>query len=78
MTAGAGPPLRNQLTASADRTIRYFRICQLPEPAGRQTPGDVERAAMLTVLGQHGDAAALSGWQTISSARPTRYHRLPA
>ena len=61
ITAGAGPPLRRQLTDCADRTIRYFRVRQLPEPASWQTHGEVEHAAMLTVLAQHDDAAALSG-----------------
>jgi DNA-binding GntR family transcriptional regulator len=61
ITAGAGASLRRQLAAFADRTIRYIRIYQLSEPAGWQSAGDVEHAAILEALAAHDDAAALSG-----------------
>jgi DNA-binding GntR family transcriptional regulator len=61
ITAGAGATLQRQLTAFADRTIRYIRIYQLSEPASWQSAGDAEHAAILAALTEHDDAAALSG-----------------
>jgi DNA-binding GntR family transcriptional regulator len=61
ITAGAGPSLRRQLTAFADRTIRYIRIYQLSEPASWQAAGDVEHAAILEALIAHDGPAALTG-----------------
>ena len=61
ITAGAGPTLRRQLAAFADRTIRYIRIYQLSEPAGWQAAGDVEHATILEALVARDSAAALSG-----------------
>jgi len=61
ITAGAGPTLRRQLAAFADRTIRYIRIYQLSEPASWQAAGDVEHAAILQALVAHDGPAALSG-----------------
>src|SRR2546430_4977703 len=61
ITAGAGPALSKQLTAFADRTIRYIRIYQLSEPASWQSAGDVEHAAILEALAAKDDRAALSG-----------------
>jgi DNA-binding GntR family transcriptional regulator len=61
ITAGAGHTLQRQLTAFADRTIRYIRIYQLSEPASWQSAGDAEHAAILEALSEHDDAAALSG-----------------
>ena len=61
ITAGAGSTLQRQLTAFADRTIRYIRIYQLSEPASWQSAGDAEHAAILTALAEHDGGAALSG-----------------
>jgi DNA-binding GntR family transcriptional regulator len=61
ITSGAGPPLRRQLTAYADRTIRYIRIYQISEPGHWQAAGDVEHPAILAALVAHDDVAALSG-----------------
>ncbi len=61
ITAGAGPALQRQLTAFADRTIRYIRIYQLAEPAGWQSAGDIEHAAILEALVEGDNRAALSG-----------------
>jgi DNA-binding GntR family transcriptional regulator len=61
ITAGAGAALQRQLTAFADRAIRYIRIYQLSEPVGWQSAGEVEHAAILAALAEHDHAAALSG-----------------
>jgi DNA-binding GntR family transcriptional regulator len=61
LTAGGGESLQRQLTALADRTIRYIRIYQLSEPGSWQAAGDVEHAAILQAITEHDDFAALSG-----------------
>ena len=61
ITAGAGAALQRQLTAYADRSIRYIRIYQLSEPVGWQSAGDAEHAAILAALAEHDHGAALSG-----------------
>jgi DNA-binding GntR family transcriptional regulator len=61
ITAGAGAALQRQLTAFADRTIRYIRIYQLSEPTSWQSAGETEHAAILTALTEHDDEAALTG-----------------
>jgi DNA-binding GntR family transcriptional regulator len=61
ITAGAGSALQRQLTAFADRTIRYIRIYQLSEPTSWQSAGETEHAAILTALTDHDDEAALTG-----------------
>jgi DNA-binding GntR family transcriptional regulator len=61
ITAGAGHALQRQLSAFADRTIRYIRIYQLSEPTSWQSAGDAEHAAILTALTEHDDEAALTG-----------------
>jgi len=61
ITAGAGAALQRQLTAFADRAIRYIRIYQLSEPASWQSAGDAEHAAILTALTEHDHGSALSG-----------------
>ena len=61
VTAGAGPALQRQLTAYADRSIRYIRIYQLSEPVNWQSADDAEHAAILAALSEHDHAAALSG-----------------
>ncbi len=61
ITAGAGRTLQHQLTAFADRTIRYIRIYQLSDPASWQSAGDAEHAAILEALAEHDGGAALSG-----------------
>src|SRR6266511_3712378 len=50
MTAGAGEPLLRQLQSLEDRSVRYIRIYQQSEPAGWQTAGDAEHAAILDAL----------------------------
>jgi DNA-binding GntR family transcriptional regulator len=61
ITAGAGTTLQRQLSAFADRTIRYIRIYQLSDPASWQSAGDAEHAAILEALAEHDGGAALSG-----------------
>ena len=61
LTAGAGEPLLRQLQSLEDRSVRYIRIYQQSEPAGWQTAGDVEHAAILDALAEGDDHAALSG-----------------
>jgi DNA-binding GntR family transcriptional regulator len=61
ITTGAGGTLQRQLTAFADRTIRYIRIYQLSDPASWQSAGDAEHAAILEALAEHDGGAALSG-----------------
>jgi len=61
ITAGAGHALQRQLSAFADRTIRYIRIYQLSDPTSWQSAGDAEHAAILTALTEHDDEAALTG-----------------
>src|SRR6266536_2027429 len=46
LTAGAGEPLLRQLQSLEDRSVRYIRIYQQSEPAGWQTAGDAEHAAI--------------------------------
>jgi DNA-binding GntR family transcriptional regulator len=61
MTFGAGEPLLRQLQSLEDRSVRYIRIYQQNEPAGWQTAGEVEHAAILDALTAGDDRAALSG-----------------
>src|SRR6266536_472336 len=61
LTAGAGEPFLRQLQSLEDRSVRYIRIYQQSEPAGWQTAGDVEHAAILDALAAGDDHAALSG-----------------
>jgi DNA-binding GntR family transcriptional regulator len=61
VTAEAGPTLQRQLSAFADRTIRYIRIYQLSDPSSWQSAGDAEHAAILAALAERDGAAALSG-----------------
>ncbi len=61
LTAEAGPTLQRQLTAFADRTIRYIRIYQLSEPASWQSAGDAEHAAIIDSLSGRDRQAALTG-----------------
>src|SRR6266508_259413 len=61
LTAGAGEPFLRQLQSLEDRSVRYIRIYQQSEPAGCQTAGDVEHAAILDALAAGDDHAALSG-----------------
>ncbi|MGH3197447.1 MAG: hypothetical protein ACRDNT_16270 [Streptosporangiaceae bacterium] len=46
-----------QLRAFADRTTRYIRICQLPEPGRWQAAGDAGHAAILEALISRGERA---------------------
>jgi len=61
ITAGAGEPLLRQLQSLEDRSVRYIRIYQQSEPAGWQTAGDAEHAAILDALAAGDDRSALSG-----------------
>jgi DNA-binding GntR family transcriptional regulator len=61
MAAGAGNALQRQLTAFADRSARYIRICQLAGPASWHKAGDAEHTAMLTAMTEGDRKAALSG-----------------
>jgi DNA-binding GntR family transcriptional regulator len=61
ITAGAGNALQRQLTAFADRSTRYIRICQLTDPASWHNAGDAEHAAVLAALAEGDRDAALSG-----------------
>ncbi len=61
LTAGAGEPLLRQLQSLEDRSVRYIRIYQQSEPAGWQTAGDTEHAAILDALAAGDDHAALAG-----------------
>src|SRR6266540_746646 len=56
-----GEPFLRQLQSLEDRSVRYIRIYQQSEPAGWQTAGDVEHAAILDALAAGDDHAALSG-----------------
>ena len=60
-TADAGETLQRQLTAFADRTIRYIRIYQLSEPNSWQAAGDVEHAQILDALIASDEQGALTG-----------------
>jgi len=61
ITSGAGAPLRKQLTAYADRTIRYIRIYQIGEPRSWESAGDREHAEILASLVEGNAADATSG-----------------
>ncbi len=61
MTAGAGETMQRQLTAFADRTIRYIRIYQLSEPNGWQAAGGAEHAEILEALIAGDEPGALTG-----------------
>jgi len=61
ITAAAGNALQRQLTAFADRSARYVRICQLAEHASWQQAGDAEHAAILAALTDGDHEAAISG-----------------
>jgi DNA-binding GntR family transcriptional regulator len=61
LTAGAGNALQRQLSAFADRSTRYIRICRLAEPASSQKLSDTEHAAILAALTEGDHEAALSG-----------------
>jgi len=60
ITAAADGTLRQELTALADRTIRYIRIYQLSEPNTWQHAGDVEHARILRALAGDDGPQALS------------------
>jgi DNA-binding GntR family transcriptional regulator len=61
ITAATGPALQRQLSALADRTIRYIRIYQLADPNSWQAAGDVEHAHILQSLVDGDEQGALSG-----------------
>ncbi len=61
ITAGAGESMKRQLQTLADRTIRYIRIYQVPDPHRWQTAGDVEHAQILQALIDGDEPGALIG-----------------
>src|SRR4051812_26316110 len=50
MYTGVGEALQRQLTAYADRSVRYIRIYQLSDPNNWQVAGDVEHMALLEAV----------------------------
>jgi DNA-binding GntR family transcriptional regulator len=61
ITAATGEALQRQLSALADRTIRYIRIYQLSDPDSWQAAGRVEHAQILESLIDGDEQGALSG-----------------
>jgi DNA-binding GntR family transcriptional regulator len=61
ITAATGEALQRQLSALADRTIRYIRIYQLSDPTSWQAAGDVEHAHILESLVDDDEQRAISG-----------------
>jgi len=61
MYTGVGDAMRRQLTANADRSVRYIRIYQLAEPGSWQAAGDVEHAAILDAIVARDRPGALTG-----------------
>jgi DNA-binding GntR family transcriptional regulator len=61
MYTGVGEAMQRQLTANADRSVRYIRIYQLAEPGNWQAAGDVEHAAILDAIVARDRRAALTG-----------------
>ncbi|MFI8461820.1 GntR family transcriptional regulator [Kitasatospora sp. NPDC085464] len=58
LTSGAGEPLRRQLEALADRSVRYIRITQQLDPESWSRAGDTEHPAILdAVIAGDRDAA---------------------
>ena len=61
MYTGVGEAMQRQLTAYADRSVRYIRIYQLSEPGNWQAAGDVEHTAILDAIVARDRRAALTG-----------------
>jgi DNA-binding GntR family transcriptional regulator len=61
MYTGVGEAMQRQLTAYADRSVRYIRIYQLSEPGSWQAAGDVEHTAILDAIVARDRRAALTG-----------------
>jgi DNA-binding GntR family transcriptional regulator len=61
LSTGVGDAMQRQLTAYAERSVRYIRIYQLSEPGSWQAAGDVEHAAILDAVVAGDRPAALSG-----------------
>ncbi len=61
ITAATGEAMQRQLSALADRTIRYIRIYQLSDPDSWQAAGDVEHSQILQSLIDGDEQGALSG-----------------
>jgi DNA-binding GntR family transcriptional regulator len=60
MYTGVGDVMQRQLTANADRSVRYIRIYQLSEPGNWQAAGDVEHTAILDALIERDRRGALT------------------
>jgi DNA-binding GntR family transcriptional regulator len=61
LSTGVGDAMQRQLTAHADRSVRYIRIYQLSEPNTWQAAGDAEHAAILDAVVAGDRRAALTG-----------------
>jgi DNA-binding GntR family transcriptional regulator len=61
LTRAAGPVLQRQLSALADRTVRYIRIYQLSDPDDWQSAGHVEHRQILDAVVEGDERAALTG-----------------
>jgi DNA-binding GntR family transcriptional regulator len=61
LSTGVGDTMQRQLTAYADRSVRYIRIYQLAEPGTWQAAGDAEHAAILDAVVARDRHAALTG-----------------
>lgn len=60
-TAGVGEVMQRQLSALADRTIRYIRIYQLSDPDSWQSAGDSEHTQMLDAITRGDGPAVVNG-----------------
>jgi DNA-binding GntR family transcriptional regulator len=58
---GVGDSMRRQLSAYADRSVRYIRIYQMAEPGTWQASGEGEHAAILDAVVNRDRSAALTG-----------------
>lgn len=59
-TAGVGEVMQRQLSALADRAIRYIRIYQLSDPDSWQKEGDAEHTRMLDAITRGDEVGALN------------------
>jgi DNA-binding GntR family transcriptional regulator len=61
MYTGVGEAMQRQLSAWADRSVRYIRIYQLSDPNNWQAAGDVEHTAILDAVIARDKRAAMTG-----------------
>jgi len=59
-TAGVGEVMQRQLSALADRAVRYIRIYQLADPDSWQMAGDAEHTRMLDAITRGDELGALN------------------